>query len=69
MNIFSHLLPVVAFLVGGWYMLGYLGNKYHDLHVSDYGTFSLFSLATAGYLSLSEIYYTMINYSHNIRSL
>lgn len=63
MNIFTHLLPAVAFLLGEGYILGYIHGKYTRLGVGDDLIFAFFLLTAAVCLGLSTAYHTLLNHS------
>ncbi|KAK3934213.1 mPR-like GPCR protein [Diplogelasinospora grovesii] len=65
-NIFSHLLPAVAFLLGEGYILGYIQSEYPDATASDYFIFAFFLLAAFVCLGLSTTYHTLLNHSHEV---
>ncbi|KAB5578876.1 hemolysin-III related-domain-containing protein [Coniochaeta sp. 2T2.1] len=62
-NIYTHLVPAVAFLLGAWYVVDYLHRTYPEVKVID--DFILgFSVLTATIcLGLSTTYHTLINHS------
>lgn len=62
-NIYSHLLPAVAFVLGEWYLLQHLHDHYPAITTTDYAVFFIYLLTAAICLGLSTIYHTMINHS------
>jgi adiponectin receptor len=68
-NIFTHLIPAIGFLLGEWYIQDYLYNSYAHVTVSDHLIVAFFLLAATVCLSLSATYHTMINHSHRVESL
>jgi adiponectin receptor len=68
-NIYSHLIPGIGFLLGEWYIHEYLHSRYRNVTASDHIIFALFLLTAAVCLSFSATYHTMINHSHRIESL
>jgi adiponectin receptor len=41
-NIYSHLIPAVVFLLGEWYILQYLASEYPRVTSTDFVAFSCF---------------------------
>ncbi len=68
-NIFSHLIPAIGFLLGEWYIQDHLHGRYPGVTTSDHLTFAFFLLTATTCLTLSATYHTMINHSHEIESL
>ena len=68
-NILSHLIPAIGFLLGEWYIQDCLHGRYPGVTSSDHLIFAFFLLAATTCLSLSATYHTMINHSHQIESL
>ncbi|KIW81573.1 hypothetical protein Z517_04599 [Fonsecaea pedrosoi CBS 271.37] len=68
-NIYSHLVPAVAFLLGEWYLQQYLGSRYSGVTVADLVAFSIFMLAAVTCLSLSAMYHTLMNHSQPMEHL
>lgn len=69
MNIYSHLIPAVGFLLGEWYIMGYLHSRYPSVTVSDNIIFAFFLLTATVCLGLSATYHTMINHSFKVEGL
>lgn len=68
-NIFSHLIPGIAFLLGEWYIQQYLASRYSQITAADYVIFTLFLLTAVICLGLSTTYHTLINHSNKIEKL
>ncbi|KAL5344257.1 hypothetical protein ACLOAV_010761 [Pseudogymnoascus australis] len=68
-NIYSHLIPAVFFLLGEWYIQQYLASRYSGVTSADFIAFSIFMLTAATCLSLSATYHTLINHSQNVEHL
>ena len=62
-NIYSHLIPAMAFLFGEWYVQRHLINGTHSI------AFSIFMLAAVTCLSLSVTYHTLMNHSKSMERL
>lgn len=67
-NIYSHLLPAIAFVLGEWYIYQYLHGHYSQLTIADDFVFAFF-LTAAICLGLSSTYHTLINHSQALESL
>ena len=65
-NIFSHLVPGIAFLLGEWYIQQYLASRYSRIRATDYVIFALFLLTAVICLGLSTTYHTMMNHSNGV---
>lgn len=68
-NIYTHLIPAVLFLLGEWYVLQYLHDHYPGTTLLDYVTFANFLWTAAFCLGTSTMFHTMINHScleHNV---
>ncbi|KAK0651766.1 hemolysin-III family protein [Cercophora newfieldiana] len=65
-NIYSHLIPAVSYLLGEWYIQQYLNRRYSDVQAADLIVFSIFMLTAIVCLSLSATYHTLINHSQHI---
>lgn len=65
-NIYSHLVPCVTFLLGEWYILQYLHSRYAAVAVGDDLIFAFFLLTAAACLGLSAAYHTLINHSQAV---
>jgi adiponectin receptor len=68
-NIYSHLIPAVLFLLGEWHIQHYLASRYSGVTTTDFITFSIFVLTAATCLSLSVIYHTLLNHSKHVEQL
>lgn len=63
MNIYTHLIPCLAFLLGIWYVLQYLHARYPSVSAGDDGLFVFFLLTATACLGLSTAYHTLLNHS------
>lgn len=63
-NIYSHLIPAVVFLLGEWYILQYLAGKYTGISSADFFAFSCFMISAATCYASSALYHTLMNHSH-----
>ena len=62
-NIYTHLVPAIAFLFGAWYVVDYLHRTYPEVRMVD-DLILGFSILTATIcLGLSTTYHTLINHS------
>lgn len=68
-NIYSHLIPAVFFLLGEWYIQQYLASRYSGFTGTDFIAFSIFILTAVACLSLSATYHTLLNHSHHVERL
>ncbi|KAF5861269.1 hypothetical protein ETB97_000461 [Aspergillus alliaceus] len=68
-NIYSHLIPAVAFLLGEWYIQEYLTSRYSNITGADFFIFTFFLLTTVVCLGLSTTYHTLMNHSHEVEQL
>ncbi|KAL2782569.1 hemolysin-III family protein [Aspergillus keveii] len=68
-NIYSHLIPAVLFLLGEWHIQQYLASKYSGVTSTDFIAFSIFVLTAVTCLSLSAIYHTLLNHSKHVEHL
>lgn len=68
-NIYSHLIPAVAFLLGEWYIQSYLRSRYSHITVTDSFIFSFFLLTAVICLGLSSTYHTLMNHSYEVEQL
>lgn len=69
MNIYSHLIPAVVFLLGEWYILEYLTSRYSDITGTDFFIFTFFLLTAVLCLGLSATYHTLMNHSSEVEQL
>ncbi|KAM0263407.1 hypothetical protein ACHAQJ_001263 [Trichoderma viride] len=68
-NIFSHLIPAIVFLLGEWYIREYLTSRYSDITGADFFIFSFFLLTAIICLGLSTTYHTLMNHSSEVEQL
>ncbi|KAH6977789.1 hemolysin-III family protein [Fusarium venenatum] len=68
-NIYSHLIPAVLFMLGGWHMEHYLASEYPKLTSADSTALFIFMLAAFACLSLSTTYHTLMNHSQRVEHL
>ncbi|KAL2829090.1 hemolysin-III family protein [Aspergillus pseudoustus] len=68
-NIYSHLIPGVFFLLGEWYIQKYLASRYSGFTGADFIAFSIFMLTAVTCLSLSATYHTLMNHSWHVEHL
>lgn len=68
-NIYSHLIPAVAFLLGEWYIQYYLTSRYSNITGADFFIFSFFLLTAVICLGLSTTYHTLMNHSYEVEQL
>lgn len=68
-NIYSHLIPAVAFILGEWYILQYLHSHYTRVTIADDFIFAFFLLTAALCLGCSTTYHTLINHSHDMEAM
>lgn len=65
-NIYSHLIPAVVFLLGVWFILQYLSGKYSRITSTDYVAFSSFMLTATICYAFSALYHTLMNHSASV---
>ncbi|KAL3483459.1 hemolysin-III family protein [Aspergillus germanicus] len=68
-NIYSHLIPAILFLLGEWHIQQYLASRYSGVTSTDFLAFSIFVLTAVICLSLSAIYHTLLNHSKHVEHL
>jgi adiponectin receptor len=68
-NIYSHLVPTIIFLLSEWYLLQYLQSQYSSITIVDIFIFSFFLLTVIVCFGFSTIYHTLMNHSSNIEQL
>lgn len=68
-NIYSHLIPAIAFLLGVWYIQQYLASKYSSITTADFIIFTFFLLTAVVCLALSTTYHTLMNHSCEVEQL
>ncbi|KAM5354022.1 hypothetical protein ACJ41O_000672 [Fusarium nematophilum] len=69
LNIYTHMLPAMAFLGSQWYLLDYLHSRYEDITPTDSFIFSFFLLMAAVCLGLSTTYHTLLNHSLEVEAV
>lgn len=68
-NIYSHLIPAVVFLLGEWYLTQYLASRYPGLTNTDVIVFSIYMFTAVMCLSFSATYHTLLNHSQHVEHL
>ncbi|KAH8677746.1 mPR-like GPCR protein [Xylariales sp. PMI_506] len=68
-NIHSHLIPSVAFLLGETYILEPLHRRYARLTVADYVVLAIFLLTATTCFGFSAAYHTFISHSQKVEAL
>lgn len=68
-NIYSHLIPAVVFLLGEWYILQYIAGKYSRVTSADFVAFSAFMLTATICYAFSALYHTLMNHSYKVDHL
>ncbi|KAL2788778.1 hemolysin-III related-domain-containing protein [Aspergillus keveii] len=68
-NIYSHLIPAVLFLLGEWHIQQYLASRYSGVTTTDFIAFSIFLLTAVTCLLLLAIYHTLLNHSKHVEHL
>ena len=68
-NIYSHLLPGVLFLVGEGVLCPYIHALYPNATVIDHVVFAFFLLAAAMCLGFSATYHTLTNHSVQVSGI
>ncbi|KAH7400181.1 hemolysin-III family protein [Cadophora sp. MPI-SDFR-AT-0126] len=68
-NIYSHLVLAVVFLLGEWYIQKYFISTYSGVTSADIIAFSIFMLAAVMCLSMSATYHTLMNLSQHVEHL
>jgi hypothetical protein len=69
LNIYTHLIPCLAFIGSEWYLISHLYEKYDKLSFTDVFIFTFFLITAAGCLGLSATYHTLINHSYQVETL
>ncbi|KAJ5094337.1 hemolysin-III channel protein Izh2 [Penicillium angulare] len=64
-NIYSHLIPAIAFLVSQWCLYQYLQVWYPSTSLDDQIIFAFFLLTASICLGLSATYHTLASHSHD----
>ena len=65
-NIYSHFIPAVLFLVGECYIQQYFASRYSGVTGADFTAFSIFMFTAVTCLSLSAMYHTLKNHSQRV---
>ncbi|KAK0703505.1 mPR-like GPCR protein [Lasiosphaeria miniovina] len=68
-NIYSHLIPGIALLLGEWYIQQYLASRYSRITATDHVIFTFFLLTAVICLGLSTTYHTLMNHSKKVEQL
>ncbi|KAI0137418.1 mPR-like GPCR protein [Xylariales sp. AK1849] len=68
-NIHSHLVPSVAFLLAESYILEPLHRKYSKVTPGDYVVLAFFLLTATACFGLSAVYHTLISHSQRIEAI
>ena len=68
-NIYTHLVPALVFLVAQAFMLRLLNQRLPQARPVDYIVFSFFLLCAFLTLSLSSLYHTLMNHSRTVSFL
>ncbi|KAH7021614.1 hemolysin-III related-domain-containing protein [Microdochium trichocladiopsis] len=68
-NIYSHLVPAVVFLVGECYILRHLAGKSSRFTSTDLVAFSSFMLTASICFTFSALYHTFMNHSYAVDHL
>lgn len=65
-NIYSHFIPAIVFLLGEFYMLQYLAGRYSRVTIHDLLAFSIFVLTGTICFASSALYHTIMNHSYTV---
>lgn len=65
-NIYTHLIPAIVFLLGEWFILQYLASKYSRVTSADFLAFSSFILTATICYGFSAVYHTLMNHSCSV---
>ena len=68
-NIYSHLLPGILFLIAEGVMYQYTHARYPNATTSDYAVFGLFLSTAAVCLGVSALYHTFTNHSAHVSDI
>ncbi|KAL7940022.1 mPR-typeG-protein-coupled receptor [Trichoderma barbatum] len=68
-NIYSHLLPAIVFLLGELFIREYLARRYSNITGADFFIFAFFLLTVIVCLGLSTTYHTLMNHSSEVEEL
>jgi adiponectin receptor len=69
MNIWTHLIPLVVFLLGMWYIVQYLTSRYPGITGTDIFIFIFYLSTVCTCLAFSIMYHTLMNHSHEVEKL
>jgi adiponectin receptor len=68
-NIWTHLIPLVVFLLGMWYIVQYLTSRYSNITGTDIFIFVFYLATVCICLMFSITYHTLMNHSHEVEKL
>ena len=68
-NIYSHLIPAIVFLLGEWYILRYLASEHSGVTSTDFAAFSCFGLTATICFASSALYHTLMNHSRTVERI
>ena len=68
-NIYSHLIPAVVFLLGEYHILQCLAGQYPRVTSADLVAFSCFMLTATICFASSALYHTLMNHSYTVDRL
>ena len=68
-NIYSHLIPAVVFLLGEYHVLQCLAGQYPRVTSADLVAFSCFMLTATICFASSALYHTLMNHSYTVDRL
>jgi adiponectin receptor len=68
-NIYSHLIPAVVFLLGEYHILQCLAGRYPRVTSADLVAFSCFMLTATICFASSALYHTLMNHSYTVDRL
>lgn len=68
-NIYSHLIPAILFLLGAWYIQPYLASRYPEADDADFTVFFIFVMSAVTCFSLSAMYHTFMIHSQHVEHL
>ncbi|KAH8883156.1 mPR-typeG-protein-coupled receptor [Thozetella sp. PMI_491] len=69
MNIWTHLIPLVVFLLGEWYIVQFLTSRYPGITGTSIFIFVFYILTASACLGFSVMYHTLMNHSHKVEKL
>ncbi|KAI0475329.1 HlyIII-domain-containing protein [Xylariaceae sp. FL0804] len=67
-NIYTHLVPAVALLLGEGYVLAYLCTRFPNLTAAAYAVIAVLLLSATACLGLSSAYHTLMCHSREVES-